>query len=504
MRRLGGCASLLAFFCLCAAAQDGAELRGVVVNAVTQEPIAGAVISAKAYHCAYNTTTNSAGGFYLWGMMPGTFHIDVQARGFIFIRGNGQQKMAAPIIPLKEDEKRHDLRFEMTPAARISGRVKAETGKPIRARVEASIADGHTSQGWATATITTTGPDGTYQLVVAPGLYAVKASPTADPAHRERYWTDSPRKAGATPVEVLPGIERGNVDFEFAGDSMRKLSGTVTGIPDGAGPVEVKLDTWDDYTAEIAYEETLPVDASGKFSATITHGMYHLYATCHAGNSQLRSKIAEIDDSNQDVELALGPGVELSGKVEMSSGATVRALRLLSKFARTGGGPSQDIPVGADGSFHVTGVLAEDFRATLLPDVPGEYVTVWMNGKLVNETLDLRSVESPVRLRVVAGREGASITGKVESKGKVLERGYSKVSLVSIDESEDFAARQLEQETAGDGTFEFEGVAPGKYHLLAQDLLNADDPGRVAVDAAEVVELHEGDRITHNAKTQSR
>lgn len=235
--------SLLTLFCFAAAAQDGGELRGTVIDAVTLEPIAGATIYARARNCAYSSTTSAKGTFFVWGMMPGTFHITLDAPGMIFIRAEGNDPLPEPVITLKEDQKADNLRFEMIAFGTISGHVRNESGKPLRARIDAFPIPGRT-MGWQIAASATTNANGTYSLHVAPGQYVLKASLTADPGHREFYWLASPQKNGATPVEAQSGHERANLDFEF-GKSTGMLNRHILGIPDGTHPVEDRLAAWD-------------------------------------------------------------------------------------------------------------------------------------------------------------------------------------------------------------------------------------------------------------------
>jgi hypothetical protein len=229
-------ATIIGIFCVPAMAQEGAELRGTIINSVTQKPIPGVKIYAKATHAAYASETASDGSFFLWGMMPGVYRVSLQYSGLMFVRGHEQKGQPVPVFTLKEDEKIANLRFEMAPFATLTGQVKTETGKPLRARVEASPADGQEPLSWQDASAVDTDAKGMYLLHVAPGRYAIKAALIADPAHRETYWIESPQNQGATPIDALPGIERANLNLEFQMAPPRTLTGTVAGIPESRAP----------------------------------------------------------------------------------------------------------------------------------------------------------------------------------------------------------------------------------------------------------------------------
>ena len=530
MLKFGGPALLgLSMFCLCAAAQETAEVRGTVVNAITHQPIRGVQVNFEFIErgamrqLAFGAQTTNTGAFSITGMKPGTYFITLKSPGLIFVRGVEKDALPTPAVTLKAGEKRDDLRLEMVPFAVVTGRAANEEGEPVAARIDAELVDGRTYVGWRDSAYADTDDRGIYQLFLMPGQYTIKADPitpdsdepeeirtdgTSEAGYHGMYWQNAARKTAATAVEALPGRERANVDFRFAHLPALSIAGTISGIPAGASAVQLKLATFEEDDPEIEEEDQIPVAADGKFSAThLDPGRYRLYAACRMEDKQLRTPMREVHltDSSVTIDLPLGPGMELSGKVEMAAAGPTSGLtvRLESASSTRGWGPSQTTPVAADGWFHMTGIQPDRYRVLVLPQSAEQYLTVKVEGEIArHEVLDLNATsESDVRIAV--NRDGGQITGRMESKAEVLNRGFGVIELFPDGDYDWDAVRW--QEAGKDGSFTFEGLRPGKYRLVALDFLSGGtyslEKVRAAAAQAEAIEVHEGEKVTRNAKT---
>jgi hypothetical protein len=506
-----GCLLLLGLACAVACAQDTAGVRGIVVHAATGQPMADVhvrlwlVNRGSTDHPAYGATSDEHGRFSIAGMQAGTYFLQPMHTGFALVKGRDPGARAAPTLVLKDRQQIDDLHLALAPEVDLSGHVLDESGEPIEGvRVTAVSADGPTYLGWKDHGDAGSDDHGEYHIVVAPGRYILKAEPdTGDPdvaeeirtdgtkeaAFRSAFYPNAPDKARATVVEA--DADRAGLDFRLAGGAALSISGTVAGVPQGC---YVQLTLQVGYTeADVEYDQKASADAQGKFAIPhLDPGKYRLYGGCEAGGRALITQMQEValDNSSVTVDLTLAPGYELSGSVAPAGAG--RTVRLESASSDRGWGPSRTGAVAADGNFQITGIQPDRYRVLLLPPSANEYITVKLDdAPAVHSIVDLR--RGGAKLKISVGRAGA-IEGAVEGHPNAM---------VFLYPDSDYVREALHlRQTGNDGSFRFEGLAPGKYRMYGFDLVGGQKYTRFedVAASADLVEVKAGETTKANAK----
>ncbi|HXA49839.1 MAG TPA: carboxypeptidase-like regulatory domain-containing protein, partial [Candidatus Acidoferrum sp.] len=123
-------------------AQQGCALGGIVVNSTTKEPVARAIVYARAQPVmgqagagqrptGASATTDASGRFALAGLPPGRYNVTAERKGFI--TGNyGARRPGRDGLPLTLEAGKdiQDLILPIAPHGVIAGRVLDEEGDP--------------------------------------------------------------------------------------------------------------------------------------------------------------------------------------------------------------------------------------------------------------------------------------------------------------------------------------------------------------------------------------
>ena len=516
--------SLLALAsCLPLGAQQMAAIQGVVLNAVTGEPLANVhaafmVRSPDAgMSSAYGAIADEAGRFSITAMAPGTYFVLPQRAGFLLV--SEKDGPAIPTVTLKPGEIRMDFRIHMAPRAVISGRVLDENGDPVRhAAVHAEPPPEHAVLlALLRAGFGATDDRGYYRMSAPPGKYRVKANleqHESDEPEESRtdgsvpavypptWYPQAPSAESAAVVELQPGRETSGIDIHLGAPVRLTIGGVVTGIPSGSKAF-VNVNALSHHGSTV---NDIPVTADGGFSlGRLQPGTYYLFAWTTEQN-HLQSAVAELNLTGTAVSglmLALKQPSTLTGSLEMETGAgdilghTVR-LEPLTGASNFGQAFMGDVHYGAvnrDGSFAIGSVTPERYRVTVRPLPEDGYVkSVRFDGTPVaNAVVDLRNGANGSSLKILVSNRGARISGAVEGKSGRIADGLGFVLLLSPgseERSELWRAAAIEP----DGAYRFRGIAPGRYRLFVMG-----HPGEASLSdliaRAQTIEVKEGDRI---------
>ena len=172
--------------------------------------------------------------------------------------------------------------------------------------------------------------------------------------------------------------------------------------------------------------------------------------------------------------------------------------------------------MGQDGSFHILDVPPAKFKAVVEPMPENGYLqVVSLDGNLDSKiapdpVLDFSQGVGSSRLKITVSRNGGQISGRVLDKDGAPAAGLMMVYFGTD-------AKQLESKApakVSDGKYSFKGVCPGKYHILAVDVAevlqafgddgNNEETMKQLFDAAEEIEVKEGDRISKDITALTR
>ena len=220
------------------------RLSGTVVNSVTGEPIARALV--RVYGVAQRSAfTDSEGHFQIEGLPAGPTNIDLQKPGY-----SNQQDSGTNRVIIGADT--GTVVLQLSPLGAIYGRVLDIAGQPIEnvpvRLIGRSISEGR--RRWNLAGSAESDEDGRFRFPsLTPGSYYLAAGPGIQPEVRllarnakpktgypSLYYPNAPDLSSASPIQLVAG-QQAEADFSMAAVPVYKVSGTVTNFVPGRGVV---------------------------------------------------------------------------------------------------------------------------------------------------------------------------------------------------------------------------------------------------------------------------
>ena len=437
-------AILLLAISACLRAQQG-SLEGTAIHAVTREPLSNVHVrlvaaSFNGITGAYGAMSDRTGHFSIATIRPGTYILLPEHAGYLHVQAKGST--GVPNITIKPGEHVTGYQLEMTPRALISGRVVDEAGGPMQGvRVEAVAATpGNTPVVLMPTPNPATDDRGEFRVAAAPGKYYVQATLTAiglaggqerpeirsdgtsEAIYATTFYPSSVRKERGTVVEAVAGKEVGGIEIRLARQQQGlSISGVVSGFPDGPSRGYVAMQFGESAQRITSGRSTSPA-ADGKFRFDgLQPGYYRVWAVYNdAGKMQLASRTLEWQLENSEianVELALVPGVELSGTLRMegeaAGAAPKRTVKLepatgyfMVNMGMTGG------EVDGDGAFRIVNIAPAKYRVKVAPLPENAYIkTLEIDGlAAANGVADLSKVSRTASAKMTVGGNGAQIS----------------------------------------------------------------------------------------------
>jgi hypothetical protein len=475
------------------------SLRGVVVNALTNEPIRNATVELRNVErpevLPRLVQTGNDGSFIVSQIARGRYHLTVSRVGHLRATyGERRPGGVGSPINLVNDT---TIKMELRPAAVVTGRVLGRNGQPLgNATVEAlrvSFAQGQKSL--TTVQSTLTNDLGEYRLFsLLPGQYFISAfpgprgigGPTAGEAIREfRMERDSSRTQQtpsskeldvpiyfpgtndwqtASPVNLNAGTEVRNIDFIAAPVAAYQIRGTAIGEggQEVSGPVTLR--TVSPSRMRVTSSPTLEFSVSGMLPAR-----YVVVAT--VGRMTGKITVDVIDRDVENLRVPVSNPVTVSGHIQVdhatteTPGPNLRNVRILLRSDPADGGVIPPATIGADNTFTFPSVPTGTYRVSLLPPLQTGYIkSVQWGTSDGRDTITVRDARDT--LQIVIEANGAAVLGSV-----VNDRGEPEANvMVVLVPAREFRARSdlfRSTLTSQTGEFKLEGIAPGDYKVFA-------------------------------------
>jgi hypothetical protein len=507
----------------------GQPLRGVHVRMVTGD-FGNSGISA-----VYGATSDAAGHFSAENMPPGLYLVLAERNGFVQLGASPTAPLAFGTLTLKAGQHVSGLKVEMTPRGLLAGRVVDEYGDPVdNVQVEAEpVPPGVKQESILGSSDGMTDDRGEFHIVTTPGKYYLHAMPRGGHANPEEIRTDGSSatqfadafypnaagKAAAAVVQVAPGQDVAGLEIHLARSAASSpaagrgftISGVVTGVPESAR-ANVTLQ-FGDSAEQVSGSRSTTAGPDGKFTfGGMQPGFYSALAIYSSGTTSLQSRVATFHLASDEtgLQLALAPGDDLTGTLELLGDAAAgEPEKHTVRLEAAGGNPlgRMDTPavqVGKDGQFRIANVFPGKFKAIVEPMPESGYVkeVTLDNKSAADEVLDLSQGAGGSRLKITVSRAGGRISGRILGKDGEPAMGLLMVLLAAT-------PKEIDENNASrtsDGKYSFKGIRPGKYHLIALDMLemimasfaggDEEEVMKSLFDAAEEVEIKEGDRIS--------
>lgn len=489
-------------------------ISGVVVNAVTGEPVprAEVQIGASQQQNPIRTLITAVDGrFRFDGLAPGKYWLSAQRRGFPrqAFEQHGEFFTAIAVGPNLDSE---NLTFRLQPHASISGVITDEAGEPVRDANVMLFRTGVESgrRGISMRDEAPTDDRGMYHFSnVHPGTYYIavsarpwyaeyaggpsmttyttgssnvsqsKTNPALDVAYPITYYSGSTDGSEATPISVKMG-DRATADV------------TLIAVPAVHVRVSVPQENGATQTATgngQAVRITTHVPETVMLSQQIFGGYERFIPTQQMQVAPGEIEISGVPPGHFDIKVqSFGKApisregeVDISSDAEVSSPATPSApITIIGKVALDGGSTPQHgfIRIWRRGSGDsLSGRISQGAFELHQDHIrPGKYEVGVFNvrgavvrriaadgAKVVGQSLDIQG-GGTIRLGVELASGLGAISGTAMQDGKPVSGAM--IVLVPQDYENNTALIRRDQSDS-DGTFSLRSVLPGKYTVLA-------------------------------------
>jgi len=482
----------------------------------------------------YGSVSDRAGHYSVTSMPAGTYFLLLERAGYVQAQLTGPLPFAS--LTLKAGDSLTGYKLEMWPRATISGRVLDEFGDPVQGvqvQLQSSSGSNISVTNIFSGGYNATDDRGEFHLITGPGKYFIQATPrnfrpyptpetrfdgATEPNYAVTFYPSAATKESAAVVEAAAGADVVGIEIRLAqsgrGGPVRSLtvSGLVTGAPEGARPNVVLR--YGDTEDRLYSSRSTSTGPDGKFSISgLQPGFYRIYAQYSSGKTALQSQTIDTRLDNADaanLQLVLAPGEDLTGTVEFVGDAASSApsAKTTVRLAPADNIYLPDIlscEIAKDGSFRISNVPPGRFHAVVDPMPENAYLkSIVVDGAAsLDDTLDFSYGAHSSRVKITVGRNGGRLSGRVLDKnGEPIASGMVMVffakDLKQLQQSEDM-------NRVSGAKYEIKSIRPGKYHLIAVDVLQSatsiqssdeDAMLKKLFDMAEEIEIKEGDRIT--------
>jgi protocatechuate 3,4-dioxygenase beta subunit len=461
-------------------------LEGRVIGAIKGEPVRKATLilsqADKPQGQRYSTTTGSGGSFAMQDIEPGKYRLLVMKGGYARMQyGSRSPGHPGTTLSLDPGQQMRDLIVRLTPQAVITGRVLDEDGEPVP-WVSLQLFQYGYSRGkrqHQASDFAETNDLGEYRLFdLAPGRYFLSANPQVDMdqsasgrSYAATYYPGTADAAGATLLDVRPGMQLRGIDIPLVKTRTARLRGRVIFPAKGPPnqPANVELVPRDE-SRGFSSSASPNIDAQGAFEFRgVAPGTYFLMAHWSQGE-KLFSALHAIDIRENDVEnivLELSPASELKGQVRVEGPVPEKLADFQVTLDPDGSGnmgwPSTQ--VHNDGSFTLGNVVAGQFQLHVQGSSENYYVKSARLGEkdILDSGIDASRGVSGA-FDILLSSSGGQVEGVVLNAGEQPATG---AAVVLVPERRSQWRLYKENTTDQYGRFHIKGIGPGEYKLFA-------------------------------------
>jgi len=498
------------------AQEQGGSVQGTVLDSVTHQPIKKVTVSIHGtdFNMSKTAVTDASGSFAFDQLPAGHWLLLTHHAYYASGRdGNFGAMGRGKSLEVKAGQAADPVTLELIPGASVSGRIFDEDGEPLRgcpvqARAAKTQPGRNPVQGGQPSN-----EDGEYRIDNIPaGKYIVTAQ-CRTPVFQPRPFSsgpDPPPRLGyprqfyplasdpksAQVIELAAGTEKGGIDFQMKPAPVTQVRGTFAAT--GA----------DWHGSKGWMLQLVPADSSGTSqsvggSIDIAQGTFQFrqvfpgsyFVTAFSNDVPERRVGAiqpvEVRDTSLDIVLELKRPIDITGTIEVEGNPAGRSLQPMNVQLVPDYVPGLPIPqaqaqVRDDGAFTLKGVIPALWKLNV--SAAGAFLKSARLGgtEITGRRLDLSSGVAE-NLKIVLSTNTGTITG-AGIAGQMLSVQSTGADVPMINNI------QVDQT----GHFKLEGVAPGKYRIIAMDA-----PGPIPDEGGQEIEVHEGETVTVEVKLQS-
>jgi len=482
------------------AQETKASIEGRVVDSVTGDPVGKVTLMLSgpaAGLLPLTAETDDNGRFLFEDLNAGSYTLVGQRSGYAQQTYGGRgTALASAALTVAEGRALEGVEFRLVPHAVIAGRVLDEDGDPLtNVQVMALQAAYQRGKRQYVATGAAQVNDiGEYRIAgLGPGRYYLGAvyrnmaamisgagSPLSDDKPELTYTTSYyPRAtdlAGASPIELSAGAELRAMDVWMTQVETVRVSGKVEGLPANGMAMATLSRKGEGVTGLATGNMAMirPPGAAFVFRG-VTPGSYVLSVIARLDLSSSGASLpVEVSDRHiSGLVLNLGDGVPLEGRVTIEDAEGSPGLNGLTVVLEAVEMSGFNIPratVGEDGRFTMDSVNPESYEVRIIGGPPSGYIKSVKAGNqdVTKAGFDL-TAGAPGALEIAVSAAGARVDGViVDEDGEPMPGA----AVALIPESERY---MLYKNVATDqnGRFDFQGITPGEYKLLAWDRIES-------------------------------
>ena len=484
----------------------GLEVQGVVLDQWTGEPLAGVNVylapapglkaGGETVYALRFSTTGRDGAFFLRAERPGVYRVLAElpdpASGPFAVFS------ASVVMGLDKEHPEAQVRILLPRRGSITGRlVDDDTGKPL-SKTLVRVYQAVYSRGQRLAIRGgnwTANEDGRFVVPrLMPGEYLIgtafslvpddRPPPSsgeddaklAETGYAPAYWPGGLGLDAALPVSVAPQVPVDLGELRLRKQLMYRMRVSLAGVEceqDDAVLVHLDAtqDLWRTSNDQVA---RLPC-GKGFLTRPLPAGSYRIeVAVGGADRERLRwgSASFQVADQSSEVTVALSPGANLEGTITPVEGSTPPALKQVEVRLRSTGSTGLYGEAGngvdAQGRFRLMNIppLGQQLTVSGLP--PSHHVKeVRYGGHVLRDRLVVFNVYAPSPdLEIVVDDKAAVLSGTVTDGGGAVRQPRLALASWPLNALDPY--RSILTTVGGDnGRYQFPGLAPGDYRVLA-------------------------------------
>lgn len=432
-------------------------LKGTVVNALTGELLSKAIVTLQGSPASQSAMTDAEGKFGIEGTGPAEFEVFASRQGFIGFRDGAKLTMAEGV--------KKDLAIKMTPQCVLAGHVLDEDGDPVDTGgvIVTRIVAGHEISSETTAV----DADGYFLMATLPaGRYIVAASlvrifffapalPHTGLDYVRTYYPNSLTAANSIPVVLTAGAQNRSLEIRLRRERVFRVRGRVTNLPKNYLGLSLTSSATG-YQADSPFSQ---IDSDGKFEFKgVLPGDYVIQLAQFPGATMFCRIPITVSHDIEGLTVDLAPGTTISGSLKMEGSAAPPAHWPIVHFAGTDSSPNSSIK--EDGTFEWSNVPPDTYKTWLTPGESVYLKSLRYNGQPASMTAWDLTTRGDGTLEIILSPNVAEISGVVRDQ----DGAPIGAKLVTIWRMGEEPRSTLSN---ADGSFQFGGLAPGEYRLLA-------------------------------------
>lgn len=499
---------LIALALLCAALPLDAQssrwsIEGVILNAVTGEPVAAATAAAIPAATAddaagITATSDEHGRFTIGGLAPGRYILAIRKAGFVASYGPDGTLTANSTFVLGDEDRPKQFVVRLVPNAIVTGRIEDEDGRSVDGAIAIAYRVAYSPAGKRLVQI---GRDldpveGRYRISELPsGRYYIAVA-QRDESLRPSYYPGTPHLETAVPIDLAAGTILGNINVKLVNPETVCAQIEVDRPRDG-----LEVGFWERRTfAPSWFHRAAPLSDAGHYEACgLLPGPYFATASDRSGYVMRHSvEIAAMGE--RLFRLLLLPQVDVTGRIvfEGDPPTKVAPIRIeLRSFERAASNAPR-VEVTDSWTFTLKSINPDLYRV-VVADLPrGYYVKAVGYGDTDALANGLPLAGASTRpLEIVVSPNVGGLTGAVERRNG---DPAALAIVVLLPEEPDRQGSEMffGAGVADDsGAFNIGNVAPGRYRVVAFEaapesgaILDPEYRSRVA-DRGESIDVRE-------------